>query len=75
MGVPSTVIEDIQLKKEKYREKYHTDPYKLSRKWYKKLSSGFVLVCKQCGYKHKDVELIEQQEPDKSSRRNPEDVV
>ena len=72
IGVPSTVIEDIQAKKEKYREKYHTDPYKLSRKWYKKVSAGFQLICKNCGFVHKDVDLIEAQSPDKSSRRNPE---
>ena len=72
IGVASNIIEDIQNKKELYREKYHTDPYKLSRKWYKKVSAGFQLICKNCGFIHKNVDLIEQQMPDKTSRRNPE---
>lgn len=72
IGLPSTVIEDIQRKKEEYRAKHHDDPFKLSRKWFKKMSAGFRLICKQCGHIHTDVDLIECQLPDKSSRRNPE---
>jgi len=72
IGVPSTVIEDIQQKKEAYREEHHTDPFKLSRKWYKKISAGFQFICKKCGAVYRDVDLIECQLPDKTSRRNPE---
>lgn len=71
IDVAEQTIKQIERKHQDYIEEHRKDPWALTRKWYRRISQGFQLICPQCKYTIRDLNLITEQLPDKSTRPGP----